>query len=66
MADNKQIDLNTNDIDLIVKCLRREIGAVSNRRNHSQHNEAKADLDLIQSLLGKFNNQGPVLAELAS
>ena len=60
MTNKKQFELNPHDIDLIQKCLRREVGTVANRAHnnrHPQHTEAKANLDLIQSILGKLHNQ---------
>ncbi|MBT3557728.1 MAG: hypothetical protein HN644_08220 [Rhodospirillales bacterium] len=60
MAYDKQSELSLHDIDLIEKCLRREVGTVSSRAYNKQHphfSEAKANLALIQSLLGKLQNQ---------
>ncbi len=60
MANNSYVELNPQDIDLLEKCLRRELGAVTGRAKNDRqpkHKDAHSELELIHSLLGKLKSQ---------
>lgn len=60
MLNFANFELHTDDIAVIEKLLRREIGAVSIRANNKQHpghEDAREELGVMHALLGRIRNQ---------
>ena len=68
MLNSTNFELHTHDIDVIERLLRREIGAVSIRANNQQHpghEEAREELHVMRTLLGRLQNQKAIASVAA-